>query len=73
MKIEFLNFIISRINVINTKLQAQKLPIYELKIQLKNCFTQILLLIVKPEKISEEFQVIIQQDWQEETVQTNGS
>jgi len=68
MRIQFLNFIISKFNPSNSKLQNPTFPTHQLKTEIRNCFNQILLLIVKPQKFSEGIEVIIEQDWQDEAI-----
>ena len=65
-KIEFLYFVISKINHCNIKLQSKTLPIYELRSLMVTCYNQISSLIVKPEKIgSQDLKVMLEQDWDE--------
>ena len=69
-KIEFLHFIISKINKCNINLQNKTLPIHELKMWMITCYTQILALLIKPEKIGmNDLKIILQQNWNKPEVQ----
>lgn len=61
-KIQFLSFVISKLNTSNIILQKQTLPIYQLQSEIKNCFSQVLSFFIRRDKFTEDFQILLKQN-----------
>jgi len=70
LKIYLLRVLVNQINILHQKLQTQEFNVGCLSTELKLCFQSIFKLICSPEKFETPFKEIINENWDDENIQS---